>query len=152
MDPSPNPNRSDLRIGSFSQAPACHFSTNLDNGHALRRRGFFLLTLLAFTLALVAGGILWHSLETSSVNEIQTRVEAMKPVFTGVRLFLIALVAVAWPFVMSHLHRWGRIDNAQVTTLRTLRWRIVIWLVVFELVLGQNLLAQMLVVLQGSRA
>ena len=122
------------------------------NRPVLRRRWFFLLTLLAFALALVAGGILWHSVETSSVNEIQTRVNAMKPIFTGVRLFLIALVAMAWPFVINKLHRWGQIDKAQATTMFALRWRIVTWLVVIELVLGQNLLGQVLAVLQGSRA
>ena len=122
------------------------------NGRALRRRGFFLLTLLAFALALVVGGILWHSIETSSVSEIQTRVDAMKPVFTGIRLFMIALVAMVWPFVTSRLHRWGRIDEVQAATMLALRWRIVIWLVVIELVLGQNLLGQVLAVLQGSRA
>lgn len=122
------------------------------NGRALRRRGFFLLMLLAFTLALVAGGILWYSVEMSSVNEVQTRVDAMKPIFTGIRLFLIIMVAVLWPFVTSRLHRWGRIDEVQATTMLALRWRIVIWLVVFELVLGQNLLGQVLAVLQGSRA
>ena len=121
------------------------------NGRALRRRWFFLLTLLAFALALVAGGILWYSAETSSVSEIQTRVGAMKPVFTGIRLFLIALVAVAWPFVTSNLHRWGRIDKAQATSMFALRWRIMTWLVVIEGVLGQNLLGQVLTVLQGSR-
>ena len=122
------------------------------NGRALRRRWFLLLTLLTFALALVIGGILWHSVETSSVSEIQTRVNAMKPVFTGIRLLLIALVAVSWPFVTSYLHRWGRIDEVQATTMLALRWRIVTWLVVIELVLGQNLLGQVLAVLQGSRA
>lgn len=122
------------------------------NGRALRRRGFFLLTLLAFALALVAGGILWHSVETSSVNEVQIRVDAMKPVFTGIRLFLIALVAVLWPFVTNNFHRWGRIDKAQATTMLALRWRIITWLVVIELVLGQNLLGQVLALLQGSGA
>lgn len=122
------------------------------NGRALRRRGFFLLTLLAFALALVAGGILWHSVETSSVNEVQIRVDAMKPVFTGIRLFLIVLVAVLWPLVTNNFRRWGRIDKAQVTTMLALRWRIVTWLVVIELVLGQNLLGQILALLQGSGA
>ena len=122
------------------------------NGSALQRRWFLLLTLLAFALALVAGGILWHSVETSSVSQIQTQVDAMKPVFSGIRLFLIALVAMAWPFVTNNLHRWGRIDKAQVTTMLALRWRIVTWLVVIELVLGQNLIGQVLALLQGSRA
>ena len=118
----------------------------------MRRRWFLLLTLLAFVLALVVGGGLWHSVETSSVSEIQTRVDALKPTFTGIRLFLIALVAMAWPFVTYSLHRWGRINEVQATTMLALRWRIVAWLMVVELVLGQNLLGQVLALLQGSRA
>jgi hypothetical protein len=117
----------------------------------LRRRWFFLLTLLAFALALVTGGILWHSVETSSVSEMQTRVDSVKPLFTGIRLLLIGLVAVAWPFVTNNLHRWGRIDESQATMMLALRWRIVTWLVVIEMVLGQNLLGQVLALLQGSR-
>ena len=122
------------------------------NGRALHRRWVLLLTLLAFALALVAGGILWHSVETSSVVAMQTRIDGLKPIFTGIRLFLITLVAVVWPFVTSNLHRWGRINEAQATTIRAQRWRIVTWLMVIELVLGQNLLGQVLAVLQGSRA
>ncbi|MFC1560496.1 hypothetical protein ACFL3W_00970 [Pseudomonadota bacterium] len=118
----------------------------------LRRRWFFLLTLLAFALALVIGGILWHSIGTSSVIEIQTRVNSMKPLFTGIRLFLIGLVGVAWPFVTNNLHRWRRIDESHATMMLALRWRVVTWLVVIELMLGQNLLGQVLTVLPGSRA
>ena len=121
------------------------------SGFVVRRRWFLLLTLLAFVLALVAGGILWHSVETSSVVAIQTRVDAMKPVFTGLRLFLIALVAVAWPFVTSGLHRWGRINEAQATTMLAQRWRIVTWLVVIEGVVGQNLLGQVLSCAAGEQ-
>ena len=122
------------------------------NGVALRRRWFLLLTLLAFALMLVTGGILWHSLGTSSMGAIQTRVDALKPIFIGFRLLLIALVVMVWPFLASGLHRWGRINEAQVTTMLALRWRIMTWLVVIELVLGQNLLGQVFTVLQGSRA
>jgi uncharacterized membrane protein YhaH (DUF805 family) len=121
------------------------------SGRVLRRRWFFLLSLLAFALALVIGGILWHSIGTSSVNDIQIRVDSMKPLFTGIRLFLIGLVAVAWPFVTNNLRRWGRIDESQATMLLALRWRIVTWLMVIEMVLGQNLLGQVLTVLPGSR-
>ena len=121
------------------------------SGRALHRRWFLLLTLLAFALALVAGGILWHSVDTSSVVAMQSRIDALKPIFTGFRLFLIALVAVLWPFVTSNLHSWGRIDETRAMTLLALRWRIVTWLVVIELVLGQNLLGQVLAMLQGSR-
>ena len=62
------------------------------------------------------------------------------------------MVAMAWPVLVNRLHRWGRLDEAKATTLQTLRWRIVTWLIVIELVLGQNLLGQVLTMLQGSRA
>ncbi|MCP3884947.1 MAG: hypothetical protein GY700_05645 [Propionibacteriaceae bacterium] len=123
-----------------------------NNGLALRRRWFFLLTLLAFALTLITGSILWHSVQTSSVSEIHSRIDALKPFFTGFRLFLIALVAMTWPLLTSVLHRWERIDEGQRDTLDNLRWRVVTWLVVIELVLGQNLLGQMLALLQGGRA
>ena len=122
------------------------------SGFALRRRWFLLLTLLAFALTLSTGGILWHLVETTSVSEIQSRIDAMKPLFTGFRLFVIALLAMAWPLLTSGLYRWGRIDESQQDTLDNLRWRVVTWLVVIELVLGQNLLGQVLSLLQGGRA
>ena len=118
----------------------------------MRRRWFFLLTLLAFGLALGAGAILGRSVETTSVVAVQTRIDALKPVLTGFRLTIIALVAIAWPWLVNALHRWGRIDGTQAANLVAVRWRIVTWLVVIELVLGQNLLSQVFALLQGSRA
>ncbi|MCG7872680.1 MAG: hypothetical protein JAZ11_11320 [Candidatus Thiodiazotropha lotti] len=120
------------------------------SGLALRRRWFLLLTLLAVALALSTGGILWHSVQTSSISEIQSRIDVLKPLFTGFRLFLIALVAMTWPLLTNCLYRWGRIDKAQQDTLNNLRWRIVTWLVVIELVLGQNLLGQVLALFAGE--
>jgi len=119
---------------------------------ANRRRGFFLLTLLASGLALGAGGVLWYSVETSSVVAVQARIQALKPLLTAIRVSLIALVAIAWPWLMNGLHRWGRLDAAQVVTLLAQLWRIVTWLIVIELVLGQNLLGQLLAALHEGRA
>ncbi len=116
----------------------------------LRQRWSLLLTLVAFVLALIAGSILWYSVETSSVSEIQMRIDAAKRIFTGIRLFLIAAVAMVWPFLVRGLHRCGRIDKVQRSTLEALHWRVVVWLVVIELVLGQNLLGQVLTVLYRS--
>lgn len=122
------------------------------SGFAVRRRWFVLLTLLTVALALAVGSILWHSVETTSVGVVQAQVDALKPVFTGIRLLLIALVAMSWPFLVNRLHHQGRLNEANVETLHAIRWRIVTWLVVIELVLGQNLLGQVLAVLLGGRA
>ncbi|MES9889903.1 MAG: hypothetical protein ABW165_02575 [Candidatus Thiodiazotropha sp.] len=123
-----------------------------NNGFALRRRWFFLLTLLAFGLTLGAGGILWHSVQATSVVAVQTRIDALKPLLTGIRVSLIALLAMGWPWIVNTLERWGRLDETQAANLLAVRWRIVTWFVVIELVLGQNLLGQVLAALQGSGA
>ncbi len=122
-----------------------------NNGLTMRRHWFFLLTMLAFGLAMGIGIILWHSVETTSVVAVQTRIDALKPLLTGIRLSLIALVAIAWPWIVNILQRWGRLDETQAENLLAARWRIVTWLVVIELMLGQNLLGQVLALLQGSR-
>ena len=101
---------------------------------------------------MTVGGMLWYSVETSSMVAIQTRVAAIKPLFTGIRLFLIALVALLWPFITNGLHHMEKIDAVQQVTLNMLRWRIVTWLVVIELVLGQNLIGQLLKILPESRS
>ena len=123
-----------------------------NNRFALRRRWFLLLTLLASGLALGTGGILWHSVETTSVVAVQTRIATLKPLLTSIRVSLIVLLAMGWPWIVNALQRWGRMNQTQAGNLLTVRWRIVTWLVVIELVLGQNLLGQVLTVLQGSGA
>ena len=120
------------------------------NGIALRRRWFFLLTLLAFGLALGIGAFLWQAVQTSSVVGIQIRIDVMRPLFTTIRVLVIGLVAWSWPAITRGLHRWGRVDEPGAARLLSLRWQIVTWLAVIELMLGQNLLGRLLTALQGT--
>ena len=122
------------------------------NRFAMRRRWFVLLTLLAFGLALGIGAFLWQSMQTSSVVAIQSRIDVLKPVLTAIRFLLIGLVALLWPAFTRGLHRWGRVDEAGAARLLSQRWRIVTWMVVIELVLGQNLLGRFMSALQGTSA
>lgn len=122
------------------------------SGLVMRRRWSLGMTLLAVILALLIGSVLWHSVETSSVATLQTRIDGLKPVMTGFRVGLIALVALLWPVMVNRLLRGGRIEAAQAVALRALRWRVVTWLVVIELVLGQNLLGQVVAVWQEGMA
>ena len=120
------------------------------NWFAMRRHWFVMLTLLAFVLALGIGAFLWQSVQTSSVVAIQTRIDVLKPMLTTIRFLLIGLVALLWPAITRGLHRWGRVDEAGAARLLSLRWRIVTWLVVIELILGQNLLGRFMSALQGA--
>ena len=122
------------------------------NGLAVRRRWFVLLTLLVSGLALGIGAFLWHAVQTSSVFAVQTRIDVMKPIFIAIRLLVIGLVALSWPGITRRLYRWGHVDEAKAARLLSLRWRIVAWLVVIELMLGQNLLGRLVSELQRASA
>jgi len=107
---------------------------------------------LATALTLIIGSLLWKSVTTASVVEIQGQVAAVKPVFTILRLSVIALIALLWPMLMGAFHRLGRIDDARRAELLDIRWRIVAWLVVIEVVVGQNLLGYVISAMQGTLA
>jgi len=117
-----------------------------------RPRWFWRFTLLAITLTLVAGAFLWRTLEIAAITEVQAKIEALNPVFTGIRWLLIGLVAGFWPALTDWFYRRGRIDTAEKNQLKALRWRVLAWLVVLELMVGQNLPGHFLQAIQGSGA
>ena len=105
-------------------------------------RWFWRLTLLAVTLALVVGALLWRSLETFLIADIQAAVYELKPVLTGIRWGLIGVVAIVWTTLTNRLYHGGCLDEAGKVQLLALRGRVLVWLVMLELVLGQNLTGQ----------
>ena len=122
------------------------------NGFAMRRRWFVLLMLVSLGLTLCIGFYLWHAVHASSIVAIQTRIEVIKPILTTMRCLVIGLVILSWPIITRALHRWGCIDEAGAGHLMSVRWHVAIWLVVIELMLGQNLLGSFLAVLQEASA
>lgn len=122
------------------------------SGITRRRRWFILLTLSAFGMVLCIGAFLWHSVQTSSVVAIESQIDQLRPAFTAIRLLVISVAALAWPMVTQVLYRWGRVDEAKAAQLLSLRWRLVTWLLVLEMMLGQNLLGRFLSTIQGSTA
>ncbi len=110
------------------------------------------LTLLASTLALAVGALLWRSLETFLIADIQAAVYELKPVLTGIRWGLIGLVAIFWPDLTNRLCCLGHLDAAGKVQLLALRGRVLVWLVLLELVLGQNLPRHFLRAMRGGGA
>ena len=110
------------------------------------------LTLLAFGLAACTGGILWQAMHTSPMAEVQARVEAMQPAFTAVRMLVVGVAALCWPGIIRLLSRWGRMGALRAARLQAWRWQVAAWLVVIELMLGQDLLQRFLQALQGGGA
>ena len=110
----------------------------------VRRRGLVGLSVLAVVLSLIVGAWLWHAAELSSVSQVSDQVEQLKPVASSVRLALIGLLAALWPRLVGLSFRYGRIEESKRASLLAERWRVAGWLLVIELVLGQNLLGQFL--------
>lgn len=117
---------------------------------AVPRGGLLGLSVLAVVLAAGIGVLLWRAVELSSVAEVAARVDELKPIATGIRLALIGLVAALWPWIIDLAHRTGRIGEQQRDDLLAQRWRLVGWLLVIELVLGQDLLGRFFAAITGA--
>ena len=104
------------------------------------------------TLTVIVGWALWQSVALSSISEIQQRIDSIQATITGIRLSVIGLIAIAWPRVVNRIQQRRHFSSENAVTLKSLRWRIVIWLIVIELLLGQNLISQMLGLLQADQA
>ena len=87
------------------------------------------------------GWLLWQAMALSSLAVVGQQVTEAKPLLGALRLGLIALVAILWPWVNEGVcKKWHSPLSAAESNHR--RWRVVGWLLVIELVIGQNLPGQ----------
>ncbi len=105
----------------------------------LRRRGFLLLTLLALVLSAAVGMVLWQRIQTSSLQAVEAEWRPRTPVMASVRLSLIALVALFWQPITQRIAKRDTLGAEHPAPLAAQRWRVVTWLVVLELILGQEM-------------
>ena len=113
----------------------------LSSSGGLRRRWFFTLSLVTALAAIAVGLLLWQVVALTSLSSMSERVIQAKPFLSGLRLALIGVLAILWPWLSS---LWVGGANYQIIQARrmALRWRVVAWLLVIELVIGQNLLGR----------
>jgi hypothetical protein len=102
------------------------------------------LSLLALALVLAVGAMLWQVLELTSLALVSERIADFKPIAGGVRLLLISLLALFWPWLVDSAARARSVDERIRTRWLALRWRVTGWLLVIELVLGWDLLGRFL--------
>ena len=116
---------------------------------AMRRHGFLGLSLLATALTIGVGVVLWQAVELSSVSLVSAQIDRIRPFASVVRLAFIGGVAILWPKLTHLAHRYGRIDEARRDDLLAQRWRVVGWILVIELVLGQDLIGRFFAITTG---
>ena len=106
-----------------------------------KRRWARRLTLLAIISALIGGAVLWQCLSLSALDSTANQMLELKNKASVVRLFVIALLFMTWPWAV----RLGtRIVGPSASHLRDARVRACGWLLVIELLVGQNLLGRAL--------
>lgn len=119
------------------------------NGSGLRRRWLLTLSLVAAFAVIAVGSVLCQAVELSSLTAVSERVDKMKPLLCGLRLALIAVLAILWPWLSSLWLRTGADDEVSRVRWMALRWRVVGWLLVIELITGQNLFGRFFAVMTG---
>jgi len=118
----------------------------------MRRAGLISLSLLALAGVLVVGSLLWQVLELSSLATVSGRVERLSQVAALIRLSLIVLVIGLWPQIISWgCGRDGCSEHRRVDLLAQ-RWRLLGWLLLIELLLGQRLIGHLLSAVTGALA
>jgi hypothetical protein len=110
------------------------------SGASLRRRWFLTLSLIAAIGVIAVGLALWQAVELSSLSTVSERVAAARPFASSIRFAFIGVLALAWPRLPALWARTNGNDERAHSRWLALRWRVVGWLLVIELVLGQNLI------------
>ena len=107
-----------------------------------KRPWFPRLCVLTIVSAIMIGAVLMVSLKSTSLESLQSSIDDYRTNMTAIRLMIIGLIALIWPILVQYTERSGAISIERSTELRKLRWRIISWLLVIELLLGQNLIWQ----------
>ncbi len=108
-----------------------------------KRSWFLRLCVLTIVSAIMIGAVLVVSLKSTSLESLQSITDDYRTKMTAIRLTIIGLIALFWPKLVQQTERSGAISIERSTELRKLRWRIISWLLVIELLLGQNLIWQL---------
>ena len=105
-----------------------------------QRRWFWRLCLITVLAAIAIGVVLLLLLNGSSITSLRASVDAYHFPLTAVRLGIIGLIALAWPRLIRHSEHRGYIGIDRSIELASMRWRILTWLLLIEMLIGQNLM------------
>ncbi len=118
----------------------------------MRRRWFVGLSLLTVGLIFAVGALLWQAAELSSLSVVSDQVARLKPFAGVIRLLFIAVLAALWTKLVDLAVHSGRVDAEERSRLLTLRWRVIAWFLVIELIIGQDLFSRFLMAMSGAVA
>lgn len=106
----------------------------------LFKRSLVITLVLAVTVAI--GMAIWqHRVGFTATGDT---IANAKPYFLLFRLVTAAVLISGWTYWMNYLARTKDWSDAHLQHAVSLRWRVLGWLIVLELLVGQNLLRHLL--------
>ncbi len=100
-----------------------------------------------FAALLGLGWLFWS--QGLSPFTIERTLDAARSWLLLWRLALFVILIGFWPVWVRLIARWRHLTDVQRERLAGARWTIAVWLVVLELVLGQNMVGRFLNLLVG---
>lgn len=99
-----------------------------------------LVITLVLAIAVFIGMSMWQ--QRAGLTTTGEAIANAKPYFMVFRLLAVVAITAGWSHAMRYLANTKDWTDTQLSTAISLRWRVLGWLVVLELFLGQNLLRQ----------
>lgn len=123
----------------------------MSNHRSMRQRRWFIrMTILTIGLAFIVGSILTFTLQLSSVTLVQNQVNTYGSWLSIFRLAFILCIALLWKPIVRLLHAANRIYEIGMHDILALRWRVIAWLLILELLIGQNLIPRLIAAFTGT--
>ena len=102
------------------------------------------LGLLKLTLALAVlimiGLVISYA--CSNLESVERLITTTKPWLLSWRMLMFLILIAGWPKWSVMYAQWAGMNKAQLDRMLAYRWRIVIWLLVMEAVLSQDILSE----------
>ena len=106
--------------------------------------------LLALLLTVLAGFLLMHRLQTSSMQSVRLEIDSWKMPLMVLRWSLVAWVALGWQGLVGFLEHAGLIGQSRSGPVLSMRWRVIGWLLLLELVIGQGMVSAFAALIAGA--
>lgn len=106
----------------------------------MKRRWFLRLSAVALLGAIVSARVLLMTLKHTDIQTLGNSIQNYRYAGTVIRLSGIVLISLVWRSLVSASETSGHISRERSAELMALRWRITTWLMVIELLVGQNLI------------
>jgi hypothetical protein len=116
----------------------------------LRRRALLAFSLLTLLLAGTVAIGLSHVVALNSLASVGASVARLGTFASVVRGVLIGALALCWPRFLTWLQCRGWITASDQAVFAAARWRIVGWLLIIELLLGQRALSHVVRAWSGN--